>query len=381
MKRIAILGSTGSVGVNVLKVVSQLPERFNVIGLTANTNTALLSAQIEEFHPAVVAIGDENSVSKWKTSGTKVYAGLEGLVKVAKDPRVDLVVVAISGSTGLIPTLEAIKAGKKIALANKESLVMAGRIIIDMAREKKVKILPLDSEHSAIFQCLDGRNKDELSKIYLTASGGPFKDASRARLNSVSPEETLNHPKWKMGKKISVDSATLMNKGLEVIEASLLFDIAVERIEVLIHPEAIVHSLVEFVDGAILAQLGTPDMCLPIQYALTYPERVKGQVASVNFSKVSRLTFSPPDLNKFPCLSIAYQVAHQGGSSPCVLNAVNEECVAAFLEGKIRLPDIPKILEKVVSKHNKVDEPSLDELLEIDNWARKEAIRAISFKL
>ena len=373
MKRIAILGSTGSVGVNVLKVVSQFPDRFNVIGLTANTNTARLGAQIKEFRPLVVGIKDENVVREWKVRGVKVYTGLEGLVEVATDPRVDLVVVAISGSAGLIPTLEAIKAEKNIALANKESLVMAGRIIMDMAREKKVKILPLDSEHSAIFQCLNGRDKNELSKIYLTASGGPLRDVSAERLNSVSPQQALDHPKWKMGKKISVDSATLMNKGLEVIEASFLFDIAVDKIEVLIHPEAIVHSLVEFVDGAILAQLGTPDMCLPIQYALTYPERVRSKVASINFSKVSRLTFSLPDLNRFPCLSVAYRVAHDAGSSPCVLNAVNEECVAAFLEGKIRLPDIPKILNKVLSKHNKVDEPGLDELLEIDNWARKEA--------
>jgi 1-deoxy-D-xylulose-5-phosphate reductoisomerase len=249
---------------------------------------------------------------------------------------------------------------------------------MDLARQRKVKILPLDSEHSAIFQCLRGRNRGELSKIYLTASGGPFKNVSRGRLNSVSPQQALRHPKWKMGKKISVDSATLMNKGLEVIEASLLFDIPVSRIEVLIHPEAIVHSFVEFVDGIILAQMATPDMRLPIQYALTYPERVKSKVAGVNFSQLSSLTFSPPDLNKFPCLGIAYQVAHQGGSFPCVLNAVNEECVAAFLRGEIKLPHIPKILDKVLSKHKKIEHPSLDEILEIDNWARREANKLLS---
>lgn len=380
MKRIAILGSTGSVGVNVLKVISQFPDRFSVAGLTTNTNTARLKRQIERFHPAVIAIRDEDIAHKWRTRKVKLYTGLDGLVEVATDPRVDLVVIAISGSTGLIPTLEAIKAGKIIALANKESLVMAGEIIMDLARANKVKILPLDSEHSAIFQCLAGRDESELSKIYLTASGGPFRDVSKARLRFVSPQEAISHPKWKMGRKISVDSATLMNKGLEVIEAHLFFDIAVERIEVLIHPEAIVHSFVEFVDGAILAQLGTPDMRLPIQYALTYPERLKSQIPSVDFSKISSLTFSPPDINKFPCLGIAYQVAREGGSFPCVLNAVNEECVVAFLKGKIRLPDIPKILNKVLSKHNKVDQPSLDKILEIDKWAREEAIEAISYK-
>lgn len=389
MKQIAVLGSTGSVGVNVLRVINQFPERFNVVGLTANTNTALLSEQIKEFHPAVVAVGDENVARGWKLvlsegtkrmnrrSETKLYTGLDGLIEVVKDPRVDLVVVAICGSTGLIPTLEAIKAGKQIALANKESLVMAGRIVIDLARDNKVEIIPLDSEHSAIFQCLGNRDKSEISKIFLTASGGPFKDASRVKLDSVSPEEAINHPRWKMGKKISVDSATLMNKGLEVIEANLLFDVAVERIEVLIHPEAVVHSLVEFIDGAILAQLGTPDMRLPIQYALTYPERVESEVTKIDFSQLKQLTFSPPDLNKFPCLSIAYQAAHEGGSFPCVLNAVNEECVAAFLEGRIRLPDIPRILDEVLGRHSKVDKPNLDEILNIDNRARRETAKLL----
>lgn len=373
MKQIAVLGSTGSVGVNVLEVIAQFPQKFKVVGLTANTNIALLNAQIEKFHPTVVALRDENVARKCKVNGVKVYSGLDGVVEVATESRADLVVIAISGSAGLIPTLEAVKAGKKIALANKESLVMAGRIIMDLAQINSAEILPLDSEHSAIFQCLVGKDKSELSKIYLTASGGPFKDASRARLKSVSPREAINHPKWKMGKKISVDSATLMNKGLEVIEAHLLFDIAINKIEILIHPEAIVHSFVEFIDGVILAQLSTPDMRLPIQYALTYPERIQSQVASINFSKISSLTFAPPDLDKFPCLDIAYQAAREGGSFPCVLNAVNEECVEAFLRGKIKLTGIAKILDKVLNLHHKIDKPSLDEILMADNWAREEA--------
>ncbi len=381
MKRIAILGSTGSVGVNVLKVISQFPERFDVVGLTANTNTTRLSAQIEKFRPLVVAIGEENTArGAWgeearritRKRGVKLYRGLKGLIEVATAPQVDLVVVAISGSGGLIPTLEAIKAGKKIALANKESLVMAGKLIMDLARQNSLEIIPLDSEHSAVFQCLDGRDKSELNKIYLTASGGPFKDASKAKLGSVSPKEAIKHPRWKMGKKISVDSATLMNKGLEVIEASMLFDIAVDRVEVLIHPEAIIHSLVEFVDGTILAQLGTPDMRLPIQYALTYPERVKSKVTRVDLSQIKKLTFSPPDFNRFPCLGIAYQAAREGGSFPCALNAVNEECVAAFLKGRIKLSAFPEILDKVLNKHNKVAQPTLNEILETDSWARRE---------
>lgn len=377
MKQIAVLGSTGSVGVNVLEVIAQFPQKFKVVGLTANTNTALLNAQIEKFHPTVVALRDENVARKYKVNGVKVYSGLDGVVEVATESRADLVVIAISGSAGLIPTLEAVKAGKKIALANKESLVMAGRIIMDLAQINSAEILPLDSEHSAIFQCLVGKDKSELSKIYLTASGGPFKDASRARLKSVSPREAINHPKWKMGKKISVDSATLMNKGLEVIEAHLLFDIAINKIEILIHPEAIVHSFVEFIDGVILAQLSTPDMRLPIQYALTYPERIQSQVASINFSKISSLTFAPPDLDKFPCLDIAYQAAREGGSFPCVLNAVNEECVEAFLRGKIKLTGIAKILDKVLNLHHKIDKPSLDEILMADNWAREEASKEL----
>lgn len=377
MKQIAVLGSTGSVGVNVLEVIAQFPQKFKVVGLTANTNTALLNAQIEKFHPAIVAIRNKDTAKGWKVNGTKVCSGMEGVVDVATGPRVDLVVIAISGSAGLIPTLEAVKAGKKIALANKESLVMAGRIIMDLAQRNSAEIIPLDSEHSAIFQCLVGKDKSELSKIYLTASGGPFKDASRARLNSVSPKEAIDHPKWKMGKKISVDSATLMNKGLEVIEAHFLFDIAVNKIEVIIHPEAIVHSFVEFVDGVIMAQLSTPDMRLPIQYALTYPQRMKSQIASINFSKINSLTFSPPDLDKFPCLSIAYQAAREGGSFPCVLNAVNEECVGAFLRSEIKLPDIAKILDKVLSVHNKIDKPTLDEILRADSWARREVSKEL----
>lgn len=377
MKQIAVLGSTGSVGVHVLEVIARFPQKFKVVGLTANTNVALLNAQIKKFRPVIAALRNEDTARRWKINGTKTCSGPKGIVEVATDSRVDLVVVAISGSAGLIPTLEAVKAGKNIALANKESLVMAGRIIMDLAEKNSVDILPLDSEHSAIFQCLVGQNKSELNKIYLTASGGPFKDTSKARLKSVSPQEAMDHPKWKMGKKISIDSATLMNKGLEVIEAHFFFDIAVNKIEVLIHPEAIVHSFVEFVDGVILGQLSMPDMRLPIQYALTYPERIQSGIANINFSKINSLTFAPPDLDKFPCLDIAYQAAREGGSFPCVLNAVNEECVEAFLNGEIKLPDIAKILDKVLSIHNKINQPSLDEILGADSWARREASKEL----
>ena len=381
MKKITILGSTGSIGTNALDVIARHPREFSVTALASYTNVRLLAQQARKFRPKVVAICDESKFGELKRSlsgsGIKIKCGCEGVEEAARYDGADITLVAIAGSAGLIPTLAAIERGKTVALANKEPLVMAGGIITERAKKKGTKIIPVDSEHSAIFQCLNGHSRADLKKIYLTGSGGPLRKVNIRRFGALSPEEVINHPRWKMGKKISVDSATLMNKGLEIIEAKWLFGVGVDKIEVLIHPEAIIHSMVEFVDGSIIAQLSVADMRLPILYAFSYPGRLKSSLPSVDFVKMGKFTFGKPDMKKFPCLAMSYEAARKGGSHPVVLNAVNEEAVLAFLDGRIRFDRIPKIIEKVLSLHKGRANPSLNEILAIDNWARQQARRLI----
>ncbi|MFH0772333.1 MAG: 1-deoxy-D-xylulose-5-phosphate reductoisomerase [Candidatus Omnitrophota bacterium] len=381
MKKITVLGSTGSIGVNALDVISTHPDKFSAVALASRSNVKLLAEQARKFHPKLVAIYDELKLSELKKalSGTriKILCGPSGIEEAARCAGADIILIAIAGSAGLMPTLSAIETGKTIALANKEPLVMAGRIITQRAKEKGAKIIPVDSEHSAIFQCLNASDRRELRKIYLTGSGGPLRLVDLRKFQSLSPAEVIKHPRWKMGKKISVDSATLMNKGLEVIEAGWLFNVGIEKIEVLIHPEAIIHSMVEFVDGSVMAQLSCADMRFPIIYAFSYPRRIESGLPAVDFVKLNKLTFNSPDLKKFPCLEMSYYAARQGGSHPVVLNAVNEEAVFGFLNGRIKFTRIMEITEKVLSIHKGMRDPSLDEILKIDTWAREEAMSLI----
>jgi 1-deoxy-D-xylulose-5-phosphate reductoisomerase len=344
-KKIAILGSTGSIGRNVLKLAAGFPERFTVAGLTAGWNIDLLRQQIEAFSPRIVSVAEEGAAIKLRTllgpdRQTEIVWGQAGNEQVASLQETDMVVSAIVGAAGLLPTLAAIKSGKDIALANKETLVMAGRLIMDEVIEHEVRLLPIDSEHSAIAQALEAGRKEDVARIILTASGGPFLNLDQESLWRVSPEEALHHPNWDMGRKISIDSATLMNKGLEVIEAHWLFDVGLDKIEVLVHPQSIVHSLVEFVDGSVVAQLGIPDMRVPISYALSYPERLETGLSRLNLTECGNLSFLPPDLNRFPALELAYEACRIGGCLPTVLNAANEVAVAAFLDGDLKFPEI-----------------------------------------
>ncbi len=378
-KRIAILGSTGSIGTNTLNVVSRARDKFEIIGLSADSNIELLAKQSKVFHPKIISVRDSILAAKIKRQvrgKTKILHGVDGLKEIASRPDVDMVIFAISGSPCLTPLLEAIKNKKEIALANKESLVSAGSIVMKLAKGKGVKIIPIDSEHSAIFQCLEGK-ADFLYKIYLTGSGGPLLKIPRNRFDSLTRRFILKHPKWKMGKKISVDSATMMNKGLEIIEAKYLFNIDEKFIEVLIHPEAVIHSMVELTDGTIFAQLGIPDMRIPIQYALTYPERFRSAVRRVDFSKLGKLTLEKPDIRKFPCLRLAREALKYGGTHPAVLNASDEEAVKRYLDGAIKFSDIAKIIDKVLSRHRICmgKEPSIDDIIDAEEWAREEVNR------
>lgn len=375
-ENIAVLGSTGSIGLNTLDVVSRLNGKFKVIGLAADSNIDLLSQQASSFKAKIVSVGNEQLRAKIRpllSSSTKTVCGQEGLVEIVSRPDVETVVFAISGNTCLVPLMEAIRCKKRIALANKEALVSAGPAIIEAARNNRVRIIPIDSEHSAIFQCLDGRGEDA-AKIYLTGSGGPLLNVPRNRIDKMPRRFMLRHPKWKMGPKISVDSATMMNKGLEILEAQYLFNVDESTIEVLIHPEAIVHSMVEFADGTVMAQLGVPDMRLPIQYALTYPKRLASACKAIDFSKTAALTFKKPDQGKFPCLGLARAAARHGGTAPAVLCASDEEAVRAYLEDRIRFSDISRIIEKVLSRHkNSVKTaPAICEVLEAGEWAKQE---------
>lgn len=376
-KTITILGSTGSIGLNTLEVIRTFQDRFEVRGLAAGLQTSLLKKQIEEFSPKAVYVRDPEaclSFSKDYPRSVRFFSDREGLREFSKFLGSDILVAATTGTNALLPALDALAGGKKVALANKEILVIAGGLLISKVRQSPGALLiPVDSEHNAIFQCLEGNPSKNIEKIILTGSGGPLREIAEERFKGISKEVVTHHPKWKMGKKISVDSATLMNKGLEIIEASWLFDTPVEKIEVLIHPEAVIHSMVEFKDGAILAQLGVTDMKLPIQHALCYPERFRSsETLRLDFSKISPLTFELPDRKKFPCLSLAYAAAKKSGSAPCVLSAADEVAVGAYLEDKINFLEIPQVIEKVLSHHHHVSNPDLDQIQSIHDWAVEE---------
>ncbi len=376
MKRIAILGSTGSIGKSTLNVVSACTNEFEVIGLTANTDIQSLAEQIRCYKPRIAAIGKPELVNELKqlvgATNTRIVSGQEGLVQVATHPDVDAVMAAIVGAAGLLPTLEAIKSGKEIHLANKEVLVMAGEIVNKLLKEFQVDLLPVDSEHNAIFQCLHMESRSAVEKIILTASGGPFRYMPQDELKDVTVEMALKHPNWDMGPKITVDSATMMNKGLEIIEAHWLFQLEPAQIEVLIHPESIIHSMVQFVDGSVLAQLGASDMRIPIQYALTYPRRISSSVPRLDFEKLGKLHFLKPDLEKFPALKIAQEVLKQGHTFAVVMNAANEEAVGLFLKKKIQFLDIMQSVEYVLGRHTPIPNATLETIIQIDQWARQE---------
>jgi 1-deoxy-D-xylulose-5-phosphate reductoisomerase len=378
LKRLSVLGSTGSIGVNTLDVVRQFPQRFTIVGLAAGTNLALLREQIRTFKPTIVSVLTDTLAKELKRNlsrdcAPEIVYGEEGMQEVARVSETDMVVSAIVGSAGLLPTLAAIKSGKDIALANKETLVMAGKLMMKKARDHRVKIVPVDSEHSAIFQVLQGQSKKNINTIILTASGGPFLKYSLKKLETVTPKEALAHPNWKMGKKVTIDSASLMNKGLEVIEAHWLFDIPPEKIKVYIHPQSIVHAMVEYIDRSVIAQLSMPDMRGPIAYALSYPERIPTELLSLNLLDIGKLSFIPPNLKNFPSLGLAYSALRQGGSMPAVLNASNEVAVSAFLKRKIRFTTIPRLVEKAMSLHSPQNISCLEEVMEVDRWARAKA--------
>ena len=378
MKKVAILGSTGSIGVNALDVVSKHPGELDVVALAAGRNLDVLKGQMERFRPKIVSVIDRDHAARLKAmigsaSPTEILWGDEGVRSVASAPGAELVLSAIVGAAGLVPTLAAIEAGKDVALANKETLVTAGSLVIEKARSKGVRILPVDSEHSAVFQCIQGNIPKSVGRIILTASGGPFFQTAREELDRVTISDALRHPNWKMGRKITIDSATMMNKGLEVIEAHWLFGVDYNMIEVVIHPQSIVHSLVEFVDGSVMAQMGLPDMRGPISYALFYPERTPGGFPAFELSKVGKLEFLPPDLDRFPCLRLGYDAGRAGGTMPAVMNAANEVAVNSFLEEKIPFPAIARVIEAVMVRHAPVDISSLEVVLSADSWARKEA--------
>jgi 1-deoxy-D-xylulose-5-phosphate reductoisomerase len=372
-KSISILGSTGSIGVQTLDVARNL--KIKVKGLAANTSIDKLESQAREFLPSIVAVGDEElaKILRQRLSDLdiEVLGGIEGFKRVASIESVDTVVTSIVGIAGLIPTMEAIKHKKNIALANKETLVTAGQIVMSEARKMGVNILPVDSEHSAIFQSLMGNNKRDIERIILTASGGPFRGKTSEELESVTLAEALKHPNWSMGSKITIDSATLMNKGLEVIEAKWLFGIDLDRIKVVVHPQSIIHSMVEYIDGSIIAQLGSPDMRLPIQFALTYPNRERNNFSKLDLLAAKALTFEEPDMKTFKCLGLAFEALSIGGTMPAVMNAANEEAVSLFLKEKIKFVNIPMVIEDVMARHSVIKNPTIDDIIEVDLWARK----------
>ncbi len=377
-KRIAILGSTGSIGTQTLDVIAEQHEHFEVEVLTANSNADLLIKQAIQYKPNAVVISDESKYEQVKealfTHGIKVYAGEAALSQIVQMDSIDMVLTALVGYAGLKPTIECIKARKPIALANKETLVVAGELITELAKEKGVNIYPVDSEHSAIFQCLAGEFHNPIEKIYLTASGGPFRGKSKEFLLTVAKEQALKHPNWDMGAKITIDSASLMNKGLEVIEAKWLFNLKPEQIEVVIHPQSIIHSVVQFQDGSMKAQMGLPDMKLPIQYALGYPKRLKNNFQRFDFLKYANLTFEQADVETFRNLALAYEALHKGGNMPCILNAANEVVVQAFLQDKIRFLDMPEIIERCMAKILFVQKPSYGDYVETDKVTRIKAL-------
>ncbi len=376
-RRISLLGSTGSIGTKVLDVVRRSKGRFSVNGLAAGENVELLAEQIRQFRPEIVSVMTAELADQVRSmtglADTRVLYGKEGYIEVATVDDADLVVSAMVGAAGLIPTLAALEAGKDVALANKESLVTAGSLVTSLAREKGAALIPIDSEHSAIFQCLRGHRKEDVRRIVLTASGGPFKDRNKDELVKVTPEEAVRHPKWSMGAKISVDSATLMNKGLEVIEARWLFDISVDRIDVVVHPQSIVHSMVEFIDGSVLAQMGIPDMRVPIAYALAWPGRLELDLPSLNLIESGSLSFEMPHFEKFPCLGLAYDAARKGGTATTALNAANEVAVEAFLQGRMSFTAIQEVVREVIEAFPVEEIRDLDDVLKADALARLRA--------
>lgn len=373
MKNISILGSTGSIGRQTLDVVKNHREKFKVVGLSALENIDEIEKQIYEFDPEIVAIFNQDKaevLSNRVGRKIKIVSGIDGLIEVATLNSANIVVTSVVGSIGLVPTLEAIRCNKTIALANKETLVVAGELIMNEAQKYGVKIIPVDSEHSAIFQCLQGEDIKDISRIILTASGGSFRDWTKEEIEKASAEDALRHPTWNMGQKVTIDSATLMNKGLEIIEARWLFNLELDKIDVIVHPQSIIHSMVEYKDNSIISQMGLPDMRTPIQYALSYPERINSNVEKLDFNKLGELTFMAPDTNRFPCLSLAYESLKIGKTMPCVLNGANEVLVEYFLKNKIRFYDIPKLIEKAMSIHEPFSYKTVDELLEVDKWVR-----------
>jgi 1-deoxy-D-xylulose-5-phosphate reductoisomerase len=378
MKNVVLLGSTGSIGTSTLKVVEDLPDRLRLIGLAAGNNLDLLIEQVRRHQPAAISLQDPVKAQQAQTllgTSTQVHSGEEGLIRLATLPGADIVLIAIVGTAGLQPALAAIRAGKDIAIASKEILVMAGETVMAEARKHGVQVLAVDSEHSAIFQCLDGKPASSVRNLWLTASGGPFRRLDRAEFGKITVEQALKHPSWVMGRKITIDSATLFNKGLEMIEARWLFDVEMPRVKVIVHPQSVVHSMVEFVDGSIIAQLSTPDMCLPIQYALLYPERVNSDRVQTDFAKLSRLEFEDPDTERFPALNLARRAGEVGGTLPAVLNAANEVAVEAFCQRRIGFEAISATVRRTMDRHRVVEQPSLPQILEADAWARDEAGR------
>jgi len=384
MKGLSVLGSTGSIGTNTLKLIAEFPEDFRIAGLCAGKNAELLALQTEETCPEIVSSGDEKTSAGvqsllrqrgYPMGKTRFVHGIDGHIEAACHPKSDIVLSAISGAAGLLPTYRALESGKSIALANKETLVMAGELMMRTAEAKKLPILPVDSEHNAIHQCLRGGKRDEVQRLILTASGGPFRNMPKERFASITLADALNHPTWNMGRKITIDSATLMNKGLEVIEAARLFGFSADAISVVVHPQSVIHSIVEYLDGSMLAQLGVTDMRLPIQYALTYPERWTTPIPRLDIYKIPAMEFFEPDMEKFPCLGLAYKALAAGGTAPAVLNAANEVAVEAFLNEKLAFIEIPRIIETVLGAHTPEAADDLDVILRADARARKEAGR------
>lgn len=377
MKKVVLLGSTGSIGTSTVKVVHDLHDRLHLVGLGAGNNVDLLIEQAREHKPESICIQRPEKIAALREAlpGTKVLTGEDGLIELATTPSADIVLIAIVGTAGLKPALAAIRAGKDIAVASKEILVMAGEIVMTEARKHGVRVLAVDSEHSAIFQCLDQKPCASVRKLWLTASGGPFRQTPKSDFANITVARALKHPSWVMGRKITIDSATLFNKGLEMIEARWLFDIEMARVGVVVHPQSVVHSMVEFVDGSIIAQLSTPDMCLPIQYALTYPERVASSRVQTDFPKIGSLTFEEPDLDRFPSLDLARQAGTIGGTLPAVLNAANEVAVEAFCNEQISFIEITETVAETMNTHTVVPHPTLDQILEADTWARWTASR------
>ncbi len=377
MKNVVLLGSTGSIGTSTIKVAEDLPDRIRLLGLAAGNNVELLLEQTRKQQPEAISINDPAKAEQLRGllgTACEVYSGNEGLLKLATLPGADIVLIAIVGTAGLKPALAAIRAGKDIAIASKEILVMAGEIVMREARKYGVRVLAVDSEHSAIFQCLDGKPPSSVRKLWLTASGGPFRNTPKEEFPSITVERALKHPSWVMGRKITIDSATLFNKGLEMIEARWLFDIEMARVGVLVHPQSIVHSMVEFVDGALLAQLSTPDMCLPIQYALTYPDRAPSERVQTDFARLGSLTFEDQDPDRFPSLLLARRAGEVGGTLPAVLNAANEVAVEAFVNGRINFPQITEFVRHTMERHKVVAHPTLEQILDADAWARQQAV-------